>query len=91
MQIKNRQQLLMIVAGVAIGLLLSDPLIFSPLVKLWRSRSVRPGMMSARSRRVQSRRFIAYASFMTRPIAFDIRSHACASTASCRRPEVVSV
>ena len=39
MQIKNRQQLLMIVAGVAFGLLLGDALVFSPLVKLWRTRS----------------------------------------------------
>jgi len=41
MQIKNRQQLLMIVAGVAFGLLLGDALVFSPLVKLWRTRSTR--------------------------------------------------
>jgi hypothetical protein len=39
MQIKNRQQLLMMVAGVAFGLLLGDALVFSPLVKLWRSRA----------------------------------------------------
>lgn len=41
MQIKNRQQLLMIVAGVAFGLLLGDALVFSPLVKLWKARSER--------------------------------------------------
>lgn len=41
MQIKNRQQLLIIVAGVAFGLLLGDSLVFSPLVKLWKSRSTR--------------------------------------------------
>jgi hypothetical protein len=41
MQIKNRQQLLMIVAGVTFGLLLGDALVFSPLVKLWRARSAR--------------------------------------------------
>ena len=41
MQIKNRQQLLMIVAGVAFGLLLGDALVFSPLVKLWKARSAR--------------------------------------------------
>jgi len=41
MQIKNRQQLLMIVAGVAFGLLLGDALVVSPLVKLWRSRATR--------------------------------------------------
>ena len=41
MQIKNRQQLLIIVAGVAFGLLLGDSLVFSPLVKLWKSRSER--------------------------------------------------
>jgi hypothetical protein len=41
MQIKNRQQLLMIVAGVAFGLLLGDALVFSPLVKLWQTRSAR--------------------------------------------------
>lgn len=39
MPIKNRQQLLMIVAGVAFGLLLGDALVFSPLVKFWKSRS----------------------------------------------------
>ena len=41
MQIKNRQQLLMIVAGVAFGLLLGDALVFSPLTKLWTTRSER--------------------------------------------------
>jgi len=41
MQIKNRQQLLMIVAGVAFALWLGDALVFTPLVKLWRSRSTR--------------------------------------------------
>jgi len=39
MQIKNRQQLLMIVAGTAFALLLGDSLVFSPLVKLWKARS----------------------------------------------------
>jgi len=41
MQIKNRQQLLIIVAGTAFALLLGDSLVFSPLVKLWRTRSER--------------------------------------------------
>ena len=41
MQIKNRQQLLIIVAGVAFGLLIADALVFSPLTKAWRARSVR--------------------------------------------------
>jgi hypothetical protein len=41
MQIKNRQQLLMIVAGAAVALLLSDSLVFTPLVKLWKARSAR--------------------------------------------------
>ena len=41
MQIKNRQQMLMIVAGAAMALLLSDSLVFSPLVKLWKSRATR--------------------------------------------------
>jgi len=41
MQIKNRQQLLIIVAGAAFALLLGDSLVFSPLVKLWRIRSER--------------------------------------------------
>jgi len=41
MQIKNRQQLLMIVAGVAFALWLGDSLVFTPLVKLWRSRATR--------------------------------------------------
>jgi len=39
MQIKNRQQLLMIVAGTAFALLLGDALVFTPLVKLWKSRA----------------------------------------------------
>jgi len=39
MQIKNRQQLLMILAGVAVALLVGDSLVFTPLVKLWKSRS----------------------------------------------------
>ncbi len=41
MQIKNRQQLLMIVAGAAFALLVGDSLVFSPLLKLWRARSER--------------------------------------------------
>lgn len=41
MQIKNRQQLLMIVAGAAVALLLADSLVFTPLVKLWTARSAR--------------------------------------------------
>jgi hypothetical protein len=41
MQIKNRQQLLMIVAGAAVALLLADSLVFTPSVKLWKARSAR--------------------------------------------------
>lgn len=41
MPIKNRQQLLMIVAGVAFALLLGDSLVFTPLIKLWQARSER--------------------------------------------------
>ncbi len=41
MPIKNRQQLLIIVAGAAFALLLGDSLVFTPLVKLWRARSER--------------------------------------------------
>jgi hypothetical protein len=41
MQIKNRQQLLMIVAGTAFALLVGDSLMLSPLVKLWKARSER--------------------------------------------------
>lgn len=41
MQIKNRQQLLIIVAGVAFGLLIADALVFTPLTKAWKARSVR--------------------------------------------------
>jgi hypothetical protein len=41
MQIKNRQQLLIIVAGTAFALLLGDSLVFTPLVKLWKARSER--------------------------------------------------
>lgn len=41
MQIRNRQQLLIIVAGVAFGLLIADALILTPLTKAWKARSVR--------------------------------------------------
>jgi hypothetical protein len=41
MQIKNRQQMLMWVAGIAFALLLGDSLVFTPLVKLWKARSER--------------------------------------------------
>ncbi len=41
MQIKNRQQLLIIVAGTAFGLLIADALIFTPLTTAWKARSVR--------------------------------------------------
>lgn len=41
MRIKNRQQLLMVVAGAAVALLLGDSLVFTPLVKLWGARSAR--------------------------------------------------
>ena len=39
MPIKNRQQMLMIVAGTALALLVGDRLVFSPLVTAWKSRS----------------------------------------------------
>jgi hypothetical protein len=38
-QIKNRQQLLAIVAGVAIGLFAADKLVLSPIMNLWTARS----------------------------------------------------
>ena len=41
MQIKNRQQLLIIVAGVAFGLLIADSLILSPLGRSWKARNER--------------------------------------------------
>lgn len=41
MPIKNRQQLLIIVAGVAFGLLIADALVLTPLVNSWKARSVR--------------------------------------------------
>lgn len=41
MPIKNRQQLLMVVAGTALALLLGDSLVFTPLVHLWQARSAR--------------------------------------------------
>lgn len=40
MQIKNRQQLLIIVAGTAFGLLIADALVLSPLIRSWKTRSV---------------------------------------------------
>ncbi|NOS69061.1 MAG: hypothetical protein HOP33_03940 [Verrucomicrobia bacterium] len=39
MQIKNRQQMLMILAATALVLLVGDHLVFSPLVAAWKSRS----------------------------------------------------
>ncbi|MGC3961423.1 MAG: hypothetical protein QM813_26905 [Verrucomicrobiota bacterium] len=41
MPIKNRQQLLFIVAGTAIGLLVADSLILTPLTKSWQARTKR--------------------------------------------------
>ena len=41
MQIKNRQQLLIIVAGAAIGLLVADSLVLSPLIASWKARSAK--------------------------------------------------
>lgn len=41
MQIKNRQQLLFIVAGAVFGLLIADKLILSPLVSSWQARTKR--------------------------------------------------
>ena len=41
MPTKNRQQLLLILAGTAFGLLLADSLVFSPLTKAWKARSER--------------------------------------------------
>jgi hypothetical protein len=39
--IKNRQQLLLILAGVVFGLLIADKLVFTPLVESWKARTVR--------------------------------------------------
>ena len=39
MQIKNRQQLLAIVAGAAIGLFAADKLLLTPLTRLWGRRA----------------------------------------------------
>ena len=39
MQIKNRQQMLILAAFAGLALLVGDSLIFSPLVKAWKSRS----------------------------------------------------
>jgi hypothetical protein len=41
MPIKNRQQFLIIVAGVVFGLLIADALVLSPLLKSWQARSER--------------------------------------------------
>ena len=40
MQIKNRQQLLIILAGAVFGLLIADALVLTPLTKSWRARAV---------------------------------------------------
>ena len=41
MKIKNRQQLLVIVAGLTLALLLGDRLVVSPLARSWNVRSDR--------------------------------------------------
>lgn len=41
MKIKNRQQALAILAGVALALWLGDKLVLSPLIKSWKERSTR--------------------------------------------------
>ena len=41
MKIENRQQLLAVVAIVAVTLLASDKLLFSPLARAWNARSAR--------------------------------------------------
>ena len=41
MPIKNRQQLLLVLAGLAVGLLVADAFIFTPLTKAWRDRAAR--------------------------------------------------
>lgn len=41
MQIKNRQQLLFIVAGVVFGLLIADKLVLTPMVNAWKARTER--------------------------------------------------
>ena len=41
MQIKNRQQLLIIVASVAFGLLIADALVLTPLTKSWKARTAK--------------------------------------------------
>ena len=46
MPIKNRQQLLIIVASVAFGLLLADSLVFTPLTKAWQARTKRIAELS---------------------------------------------
>jgi hypothetical protein len=42
-QIKNRQQLLLILAGAVFGLLLADKLVLTPLTRLWQVRATRIG------------------------------------------------
>lgn len=41
MQIKNRQQLLMIVAGACVGLLIANAVIITPLTNAWQARAKR--------------------------------------------------
>jgi hypothetical protein len=43
---KNRQHLLVIVAGAAVALLLTDRLVFSPVVKSWKARAARIAELS---------------------------------------------
>jgi hypothetical protein len=40
-QIKNRQQLLLVAAGIGFGLLLADSLVLGPLATAWKKRSTR--------------------------------------------------
>ena len=41
MQIKDRQKLLIILAATAVGLLLGDRFVFTPLINSWKERSVK--------------------------------------------------
>jgi hypothetical protein len=58
MQIKNRQQLLIIVAATAVALFAGNAIVFDPMVKAWKARSAR--IHKLRTDIKDGKRLIAY-------------------------------
>ena len=76
--------------GLVLAVLALAPLTILSTPCTWPFMSTRAGVIRARRRSFRSRTLMmVYASFMTRPIAFDMRSQSRVSTANCLRPAVV--